>query len=169
MIPVVFLDIDGVIVNRMTLKGRSGLRAVADPACVECLNRITEATAAAIVLSSSWRFCGIEEMRLILTHWGVEAPLVSMTPDLTRQPEVPGGLYTGVPRGREIQAWIDEHGRPKGFAIIDDNADMEHLSHYLVKTESRDGLMPKDIDLAITLIKRGMVVDEPVTTERKHP
>lgn len=149
--PVLFLDIDGVLVTARTLKLRSGRRAVADPLCVSELNRVTYSVDANLVLSSSWRFCGLEEMRLVLRHWGVDAPLISMTPDLTEK-SGPEGLYSGVPRGREIQAWLDEHFGVHQFAIVDDDADMEHLSARLVRTQFQHGLTKSDADQLIKLL-----------------
>jgi len=156
---VIFLDIDGVLVNRRALADRRaqklGYRYVADPPCVDALNAITETTQALIVLSSSWRFCGLEEMRLILKHWGVEAPLVDMTPDLTRVPIEDGGLYQGVPRGREIQAWLDAAEHPiTSFVILDDDADMEHLAPFLIKTEFEPGLTMEHAERAIAMLRR---------------
>lgn len=148
---VLFLDIDGVLVTARSLKERSGRGAVGDPSCVRELNRVTDATGAVLVLSSSWRFCGLEEMRLILRHWGVAAPLVSMTPDLTRKAGAEG-LYAGVPRGREIQAWFDEYEASPRFAIVDDDADMEHLADRLVRTQFSAGLTAADADRLIAML-----------------
>lgn len=150
---LVFLDIDGVLVTQRTLKGRSGLRAVADPNCVKALNHILAETDAFLVISSSWRFCGLEEMWLILTHWGVQGCVVGITPDLTVKE---GSIYQSVPRGREIQAFIDElaaNGRAvHGFVILDDDPDMEHLLPWLVKTQFETGLTMEHANQAIAIL-----------------
>lgn len=157
--PIVFLDIDGVLVNRRSLIERSGLRAIGDGDCVDALNHVTDTTGAEIILSSSWRFCGLNEMRLILRHWGVKAPLIGMTPDLTRSPTKHGELYVGVPRGREIQAWLDEaEVKPERFVIIDDDCDMEHLRGSLIKTEFEVGLTMMDALLAIEMLAGELVL-----------
>src|SRR5688500_9278670 len=109
---VVFLDIDGVLVNRKSLMKASGLRATADPHCVEALNAITDATSAKIVVSSTWRYfhrsmgfaSPLAFMRMKLAEWGVRAEVIGCTPDLSRKA---GPLYAGVRRGDEIQAWLD--------------------------------------------------------------
>ena len=154
---VVFLDVDGVLVNLRSLAerkaiGSKGQRYAADPACVEQLNRITRETGAVIVVSSSWRFCGVEEMRLILKAWNVEAEMIDITPDLTRVPDKIGGLYEAVPRGAEIAAWMADNGEPEGIAIIDDDSDMHPLLHCLVKTEFEHGLTEANADHAISLL-----------------
>lgn len=55
---VIFLDIDGVLINRESfmapLKMR-GVRVAAHPACMAQLNRIIADTGAGIVVSSTWR------------------------------------------------------------------------------------------------------------------
>lgn len=152
MRPILFLDIDGVLVNARSLRERSGRHSVADSNCVAQLNRVTNVTGAALVLSSSWRFCGLEEIRLILQHWGVTGELISMTPDLTRKSgEL--GLYAGVPRGREIQEWLNDHAHDGcTFAIVDDDADMEHLTPRLVRCEFAAGLTDGDADRLIMML-----------------
>jgi hypothetical protein len=151
---VLFLDIDGVLVAERTLLGRAGRYALGDSGCVSQLNRVTNATGVDLVLSSSWRFCGLEEMRLILRYWGVAAPLVSMTPDLTKR-SGETGLYSGVPRGREIQKWLDENP-VAAFAIVDDDADMEHLTPWTVRTKFEDGLTSEGADRLIAILSGGM-------------
>lgn len=148
---VVFLDIDGVLVNRRSLKERSGLRAVADNKCVYALNHVTTSTGAVIVLASSWRFCGLEEMRLILAHWGVRAELIGCTPDLTIPPPTRGALYLGVPRSREIQAWMDENGRPDSFVILDDDPDAD-VDGRQIRTQFEVGLTEANAHRAIAIL-----------------
>lgn len=149
---VIFLDIDGVLVNRRSLKERSRRRAVADPGCVAALNAILERTGAAIVLSSAWRFSGLEEMRLILNHWGVSPHLIGVTPDRTRREA--SGLYAGDPREAEIQQWLDEQkGLIEAFVILDDDGDMGHLAAHLVRTEFEIGLTPAQAEYAIAILE----------------
>lgn len=148
---LIFLDIDGVLVTARTLKGRSGLRAVADPACVAALNYITDTTGAKIVISSSWRFCGLEEMRLILKHWNVTADVIGMTPDLTRKVL---NVYSAVPRIREVCAWLhSEIDDVDAWIAIDDDSDFEGYEHRLVKTVFECGLTMSDAEKAIGMLK----------------
>lgn len=146
---VIFLDVDGVLVNRRSLMDRSGRDSVADSKCVYALNHITDTTGAKIVVSSSWRFCGEQEMRLVLAHWKVRAEMISITPDLTRKEN---NLYVATPRGYEIQKWIDEHPEVTAFAILDDECDMAHLESKLVKTVFEAGLTEQDALKAIQML-----------------
>lgn len=148
---LVFLDIDGVLVNRRSLAERSGQKAVADHKCVYALNHVTNITGAKIVLSSSWRFCGLEEMRLILRHWGVIAELVSMTPDLTRKP-ADSDLYVATPRREEIKAWLEQNGMPDRLVVIDDDADADLGDGRFVRTQFEQGLTEHDAHRAIAML-----------------
>lgn len=151
---IIFLDIDGVLVNIRSLKERSGRDAVADHKCVYALNKITNITGAKIVLASSWRFCGLEEMRLILAHWGVRGELIGCTPDLTMPPPTSDALYVGVPRSREIQSWMDENGKPDFFVVIDDDADAG-IDGRQVITRFEDGLTESGAFQAIAILRSG--------------
>lgn len=148
---IVFLDIDGVLVNRRSLRERSGSKAVADPACVQALNDIAVPTESCIVLSSSWRFCGLEEMRRILQYWGVWSSPIGMTPDLTTQE--PSGIYVAAPRHREIRQWMEENGTPERFVILDDDRDAEIEGHF-VRTVFERGLTQEDVAKAIEILTK---------------
>jgi hypothetical protein len=64
--------------------------------------------------------------------------ILDSTPDLVRRKM--NGLYLAKERGHEIQAWMDEHGTPERFCIVDDGSDMAHLRHKLVQTDCYTGL-----------------------------
>jgi hypothetical protein len=149
---IVFLDVDGVLVTRRSLESRTKHGMVVNSDCVSALNSITTETGAMIVLSSSWRFCGESEMRAILSMWGVEGKLIGITPDLTRVPMVPGGLYVGVARRDEIKAWILAHGEEgDSYVIIDDDADA-NLENRLIRTVFELGLTDSGARRAVEML-----------------
>ena len=152
IVPLIFLDIDGVLVNRRSLAERSGTRAVADKTCVYALNHITTLTGAKIVLSSSWRFCGLEEMRLIFRHWGVSAELISMTPDLTRKPG-DSVLYIATPRREEIASWLMQNGQPACYVVIDDDSDADMGDGRFIHTKFDIGLTEAEAVNAIQILR----------------
>jgi len=139
---VVFLDIDGVLVNR-----RSGMRAVADHRCVYALNYLLDVSTAQLVISSAWRFCGLEEMRLILGHWGVRGEVIGITPDLTRKVL---GVYSAVERGHEIQAWLDENPCDS-YVILDDDDPGEAWHERWIRTVFERGLTEHEARKALQL------------------
>lgn len=146
---VVFLDIDGVLVTARLLKQRNGRQKCADGQAVAALNRLTKETGASIVISSSWRFCGQNEMQAILDFWEVDARIVGITPDLTRKE---GRIYTAVPRGHEIQEYLTAHPEIDSFVILDDECDMAHLGPFMVKTKFNCGLTEADADKASQIL-----------------
>lgn len=156
--PLIFLDIDGVLVNLWSLKrGRDsqGLHR-ADPLCVAQLNRLTDESGAQLVISSTWRLKGLPLVVDVLKSWGVTGKVVGATPDLTT---VRGSKLLVAPsRGREISAWLDLTGdvgdRVAGvsFVILDDDGDMDDLLSRLVWTDTYRGLTSADVDRALEVL-----------------
>ena len=152
---IIFIDFDGPIIPVMSHRNRvSGKSLSAWPPCVAALNRITNATGAKIVVSSTWRADGITKTRDRLKGWGVTAEVVGLTPHLDR--EGANGLWQSVPRGLEIAEWIaryEEMREPiEAFVILDDDSDMEHLKPFLIQTPFEAGLTEADADRAIEML-----------------
>ena len=139
---IIFLDFDGVLVNRAALRARRldpQHRPAADPEAVAALNHIVQATGARIVVTSTWREeYSLEELREHLARWGVAGAVIDQTP-------------LAKTRGQEIHAWLEEHAVEK-FVILDDDADMEPLLAYLVKTETEVGLTMREAEMALALL-----------------
>jgi len=149
MIRLVFLDIDGVLNSRkLILKlGKQSTLDITDPDAVARLNRITDATRAMIVVSSTWRIPtlisgNIQPLRDQLAGHGIKAPILGVTPD------------SSGTRGSQIQQWLDIHIRDHvgSFIILDDDSDMDHLTPRLVKTTFEDGLLDSHVEQAIALL-----------------
>ena len=173
---IIFLDFDGVLVTRRSLRRRSPedrktldeVAAIAhkgDPACVGELNRVCAATGARIVVSSSWRKVGahlnsLEYVKDVLRVWGVTAEAVGVTPQLERPVcfvDAGGNkrtIYQSALRGTEIQEWLTANVEPPvtNFAIVDDESDMCHLLPRLVQTEFEEGLTPAHADRLIQML-----------------
>lgn len=129
--PLVFLDIDGVLVTARSWRTPSRF----DGDAVAALNLLTERIGAAIVLSSTWRF--MPRVVTILREAGVKGVIVGKTPHLYDQP-----------RGAEIKAWLVEHRWDQPYVILDDDADMDGLADHLVRTTWDLGLTLSDVDVA---------------------
>jgi hypothetical protein len=147
---VIFLDFDGVLVTRHSWLVHSAEQARADPDCVRHLNRITTATQASIVVSSTWRhgktLKGIQE---ILESWEVAGNVVGMTPVLRR---TEGRFSFSATRGQEIHAWLEAHAETKKFVILDDDSDIAPYMHRLVKTDIETGLTEAHVPRAIEML-----------------
>lgn len=123
---VIFLDIDGVL-NRLgtPVNGKFWLRTCPD--LVQNLNRITDATGAFLVLSSSAR-------RIMKTNMDVVEALASV--GITGRVKGKTPSFNGT-RGSEIKAWLAENKRVTKFCILDDEDDMDDLLPFLFQTKNQ--------------------------------
>jgi hypothetical protein len=146
---VVFLDVDGVL-NSATWFDQRGPRPPGrphfdhniDPVAIRHLNRLTGATGAALVITSTWRKgCSLRQLRADFTRTGCWGHVISKTLDLSP-----------AARGVEIAAWLKTHRWVTTFVILDDDADMGALSAHLVQTSHETGLTEADVDRAIALL-----------------
>jgi len=161
---IIFLDIDGVI---NTIKSVSNPRvqpegftanlygvSKLDPDCVARLNKITNATGAKMVISSSWRilFDDVELLAKYLHSEGVTGEIIGKTPRFAKS-YIRGEMTYG--RGLEIQEWLSEQpvGEVESFVILDDDSDMLHLSPLLIKTSWQNGLEDHHVNVAIEMLK----------------
>jgi hypothetical protein len=144
---IIFLDIEGVLVNRESMK----LPIVewhysADPKCVEQLNRVIVLCEAKLVISSTERLLGLERVTKMLDDWGVAGEIVGLTPVLEN------ALHPNlITRGDEISAWLNRRTVEKltHYIIIDDKNDMGRQAAHLIQTDNQFGLTDKDADRAI--------------------
>ena len=151
--PIVFLDIDGVLVTPGSAK--RPMQPLHLPPyryhqfarhAVDALNKLTSRAGAAIVISSSWRTVYRQSIIQIMREQGVNGTVIDSTP------VIPG------PRGLEIQAWMDTYPYYEGqpFVILDDEDDMEHLRPRLVQTTwfgHPAGLREKHVRQALRILQ----------------
>lgn len=149
--PVIFLDFDGVLNTeqyqaRLAIDGKPNKDAwgsLFDPRAVENLRRILDATDAAIVISSSWRW--VHHLGSLRMMWEVR--------------KLPGEIIDTIPcgatyilRGEEIECWLDKHGRPD-YVIIDDIDDFYQVQHdRYVETNPIVGITGADAQKAIEIL-----------------
>lgn len=165
---VIFLDIDGVLnteiyiaafwdickqlelsradanlLKRLHLNDRFGVRF--DPMAVRALNWVVESTGAKIVISSTWRLAGLENMKEMWEERKLPGEIIDITPSLLNQ------RGTTLCRGEEVHMWIKEweeknKGEKLSYVAIDDDSDLLPLCEgHFVKTDYQYGLT---IDLA---------------------
>jgi hypothetical protein len=138
---IVFLDIDGVLAPIKRWDRYGDL----DPACITVLNEIVAASAADVVVSSTWRYGKtIAELQDILDAEGFTGRVVDMTP-------------THLPhndRTDEILTWLADH-EVAGYVVIDDHVVGGPLRAHLVLTEPWRGLQPPDVARALAALALG--------------
>ena len=149
--PVIFLDFDGVLNTeqyqaRLAVEGKPKKDAwgpLFDPRAVVYLRKILEATDAAIVISSSWRYA--HRLGSLRMMWEVR--------------ELPGEIIDTIPcgatyisRGEDIEFWLDEHGHPD-YVIIYDLDDFFPAQHdCFIETNPIVGITDADAQKAIEIL-----------------
>ena len=117
---VLFLDIDGVCNSRMFVKRmvrrdpKFRLWHQVDPEAVRLVRRIIDETKCKVVLSSTWRL--YPEARAVVKR--DVCHFIDCTKDMQA-----GSKRGIVPRGEEVQEWLDRHPEVTQYAILDDDDD----------------------------------------------
>lgn len=129
--PILFLDIDGVVIPF----GDTGIPS----ASAHQLRRVVREAGVGIVISSTWRMPPIERLLKVWRAAGLpESWIIGVTPDLALSPgndkstvgshDCRQGLSPDSRpdqlRGREIRAWLNANATAATkFAIVDDQCD----------------------------------------------
>ena len=150
MIKVLFLDIDGVLntdrqhwhcqMNGITPVDEFGYEF--DHKAVDNLATILEETDAEIVISSSWKFLGLQTLQKMWKDRNLPGTILDITPD-------------GKSKGLEINEWLMEReAQVIRYAIIDDENDMltKQQKHF-VQTNSQFGITCKDVERVISILR----------------
>lgn len=142
----------------------------ADPVAVGLLNRCIRETQAKIVLSSShrsnfskndnWKFPyggeeHMESLKFFLGAMGVEGEIVGLTP-----------RYSGIERGHEIRAYLEEHADEiESHVILDDGKDF-WADQQLIWCDPHKGFSREEFMAACLQLgsKQGMII----TLEEDH-
>ena len=166
MSKIIFLDIDGVLnterqhdrcVNEK-ISPVDGFGYAFDPIAVANLKSIVEKTGANIVISSSWKFWGLDAMQRMWANRGLPGKVIDVTPNNVSD-EILLSVdleYMDIPAGKgsEIKEWLSTKGHDvTDYAILDDLPDMlpEQESHF-VQTDPRVGITKDDADRIITIL-----------------
>lgn len=146
---IIFLDIDGVINNRASMKRHSETKTIynLDPPCIAQLNILCRDSGAYCVVSSTWRRgWPVAALWQLMKAHGFLGYVIDRTDYLS-----------GQERGVEIAAYLTqcrERGYPvESFVILDDDSDMGPLKPYLVQTRSADGLQAEHVAAALKILE----------------
>jgi len=131
---VLFLDIDGVLNNSNTFRGKTQNGIIIPPSedplelsCLNELDRILDTVPETkIVVSSSWRIIRkLDQLKEIFQKADFKnfEKIIDATPILSMR------------RGYEIQRWLDKNPLVEHYAIVDDDNDMlDHQQNRFIKT-----------------------------------
>lgn len=162
--PILFLDIDGVLLSgraclmaeNIALRARTasmvprdafseiGRAALFDPCAIALVIEICEATDARLVVSSGWRYTiGVAETRAKLLEHGIEDRLFHEDWACSLQRHGPPHKYV------DIQNWIEGHGarEPGSWLVIDDEPHATPQPTLLV--DGIEGLCVRDAAAAV--------------------
>jgi hypothetical protein len=144
---VIFLDIDGVL--NVYCQDRDEYGCIFHDHLVDNLKWVVEQTGAKIVVSSTWRLSGEKSIMDMWNFRNLPGEVIGITPNLTYGP----GLRTHVPRGEEIQMWLDEHPEVTNYVIFDDDSDMleNQMKNFICTFDNIDH--PDSVDMGYGLTK----------------
>jgi len=158
---IIFLDIDGVLipVSGTGNKGFSGRN-------IDNLNELVRKTGAKIVITSDWkRKQPFDFVKDVLYESGVQGEIIDMTPNLN----IENNNDIKVPRGTEIQTWINNYNSfdeetnnlkcVMNYVILDDHMDMlvEQLDHFIEIDQSK-GFDGKALKQSIEILTKNNIV-----------
>lgn len=148
---VIFVDFDGVLNTEKYVLKFAEFGLILDPARMQLLKRIVDATDAKIVLSTTWREhwdskpdecdnIGVQMNEIFKEH-GLS--IFSKTPFISRN------------REDEIEAWLGENPQVENFVVLDDRfLDSEAIRGHFVKTSGySSGLNSECTQKAIEILK----------------
>lgn len=145
---LLFLDIDGVLNTVQSYQRDDYFTRPVEPELMARLNRILRATAAKVVVSSSWRI--LPNHREILQSAGLEAEIVGATCSIS------DSMYPSAGRAGEILTWIETESpsAPTYVVALDDDADVAPLGEHFVWTNIHIGLTDTNVERAIHVLTK---------------
>jgi hypothetical protein len=133
-IKVIFLDIDGVLNVYSHDHDEFGSQFM--PQFVNNLKRVIEETGAKIVISSTWRYGGLQRMKDLWEKRNLPGEVIDITPDCNDLfNEGSFKWLDQIERGHEVEYWLDEHPEVEKYVIFDDDNDfLPHQRGNFVRT-----------------------------------
>ena len=168
---IIFLDLDGVLntanyydrLQHEHLPTEDIFGTLFDPKAVEQLSHIIDSTNAKIVISSSWRYSGIANMRAMWKARQLPGEIYDITSlhvaDDYIQSQMENNpndfdLYDAMilAREMEIALWLEEHPEVTSYVILDDQSTFRQLKEHFVQINPKSGITNKDTERIITIL-----------------
>ena len=149
---IIFLDIDGVL--NVIGQGYDSFGQLFHKHFEDNLRWIVEQTGAKIVISSSWRITGLQDMKNMWKRRNLPGEVIDITPteiDVVERKICE--FRDDVKRGHEIQLWIDDND-VKNYVILDDDSDMlpSQLNNFVRTSNNKTHEDCVDIGYGLTRI-----------------
>ena len=141
---IVFLDLDGVL--NLIPQGHDEFGAIFHQHFVDNLKRLIDETDAKIVITSTWRFAGLDEMQRMWEFRNLPGEVIDITPDFMCET---GSI---LQRGKEIDQWLSEHKEVTNYVILDDDTDMEphQMNNFVLTFENVEDIDCVDLGYGLT-------------------
>lgn len=157
---VIFLDIDGVLKPIISkderMKDKYG--DLFNNHNIDILASIIEQTGAKIVITSTWKYNGLDNMRNLWQYRNLPGEIIDITP--SEMDVVDAGMedfYDLVKRGHEIQLWIDNNNFKGNYVILDDVEDfLENQQSHFIKIDSTNRLDDRYVDRIISVLNKNI-------------
>lgn len=134
---IIFLDVDGVLnsaeyYRKVARKKKDWDRF--NPRAVKIIKRLVEEFNSKIVISSTWRYGLVKELKNELT----KSELIK---HLHKDWKTPVIHPSHNNRGNEIKAWLNIHPEVNKYVIIDDDENiLEEQKENFIKTDINEGM-----------------------------
>lgn len=173
--PLIFLDFDGVLNTenhfaKMTVEGvptKDYYGSKFDPKAVANLRKVIDATDAWIVVSSSWRYMSLDELRKMWRNRNLPGWIAGITPlhtnddklletDLSQLDEITAEMFSSS-RGNEIKAYFEDvlqvNSDTHRYVILDDLKDVlsEQEDHF-IRINPVVGITEEDAEKAVEIL-----------------
>ena len=164
---IIFLDIDGVLNSgRWFAKtggepDADGYGVSFDPAAVDCLGRILSETGAEIVISSSWKWLGLDTMRNMWKDRNLPGKVIDVTLDKISDELLFSldldGFDVAKLKGFVIAEWLSRYGKDVSQYVIIDDEDcvLPSQREHLILTDPYLGITDKIARKIIILLLIG--------------
>lgn len=168
--PIIFLDFDGVLntekyyceLKSKGLPSDDKYGQLFDPEAVANLRKIIDATEARIVVSSSWRYMGLNVLQRMWYDRDLPGRIVDITPlhlldDKLRESDLNQVDMLSLCRGNEIKWYFDEvldaNRNSRRFVIFDDLKEvLPELQDHFVRIDPIVGITEKDVERAVEIM-----------------
>ena len=166
---VIFLDLDGVLnteeyfasLKDKGLPTEDSFGNLFSPDAVENLRHIIETTNAQIVISSSWRYAGLDAIKLMWENRCLPGILYDITPLFVADDYILAHMSDETfdsdsamtsAREMEISAWLQDHPEMTDYVILDDLDSFHQHEAHLVKINPKTGITPADAEQVIKIL-----------------
>lgn len=136
--PIIFLDVDGVLNNDATI---SQTYYPFDETCLQNFAHLVEEVNGHIVVTSAVRLCQENNLVLLaeLSKYHLDNCVIGPTP-----------FMDGI-KEKEILTYLSTMETEEAFVVLDDQ---KLTIPNLIKTDRKKGLTKEDVELAISIIKQ---------------